>query len=129
MKKESVKLSKLELLVMRPFWENEEITIRDAATHLENSKDDPGYSTVQTIAGRLEKKRAIEKTQKIGKAWLFRASVERKKILSRMVDEIVALFGGGTNPILSHLVESEQITKEELDDIREMIEAKENTKD
>ena len=124
MKKEPIKLSKLELVVMRPFWGRDEITVREVADQLKGAEDDPGYSTVQTIAGRLEKKGAIEKTRKVGKAWLFRAVVGKKSIVGRMMDEILSLFDGAPNPILSHLVESEKIGEEELEEIRAMIASK-----
>lgn len=114
---------------MQPFWKSNELTIRDAADQLTESDQDPGYSTVQTIAGRLEKKGAILKTEKIGKAWKFKAAVEREKVISRMLDEFISVFGGTTTPILSHLVESEKITASELEEIRKMIEAKETSKE
>lgn len=124
MNKQTIKLSKLELQVMRPFWSAEELTIREAADVLSRMKDDPGYSTVQTIAGRLEKKGAILKARKEGKSWFFKAAIEKTSVVNRMIDEIVSLLDGVPNPILSHLVESEQIGEAELDEIREMIASK-----
>ena len=122
--KKKPNLSKLELQVMRPFWAKGELTIRQAAEELASKTDDPGYSTVQTIAGRLEAKGALQKTTKVGNAWLFKAAVERNRIITRMVDELVTLLDGASSPIISHLLKSETISQEELDEIRQMIEAK-----
>lgn len=122
--KSDIKLSKLELQVMNPFWKEGEITIRRAADVLAEAKDDHGYSTVQTIAGRLEKKGAIAKTRKDGKAWLFKACVEKKRVVGRLLDDLLGLVDGMPNPILSHLVENEKIGREELDELREMIDQK-----
>jgi len=119
-----IKLSKLEMQVMNPFWKEGEITIRRAAEVLAQGKDDPGYSTVQTIAGRLEKKGAIEKIRKEGKAWLFKASVEKKRMVGRLLDDLLGLVDGMPNPILSHLVENEKIGKEELEELQAMIDRK-----
>lgn len=124
MSEQPIKLSKLELQVMRPFWSAKEITIREAADVLSRMKDDPGYSTVQTIAGRLEKKGAILKARKEGKSWFFKAAIEKTKVVNRMIDELVSLLDGASNPILSHLVESEKMGQAELDEIREMIASK-----
>lgn len=114
-------LSKLELQVMRPFWAKGELTIRQAAEALASETNDPGYSTVQTIAGRLETKGALKKTSKIGNAWLFKAVVERNRIVTRMVDELVTLLDGASSPIISHLLNSEKLSGEELNEIRKMI--------
>ncbi|MDA0350517.1 MAG: BlaI/MecI/CopY family transcriptional regulator [Verrucomicrobia bacterium] len=122
MKKQN--LSKLELQVMRPFWTQGELTVREAAEALAQEENDPGYSTVQTIVGRLEAKGALTKTKKVGNAWLFKAAVERKRIVNRMIDELVTLLDGASSPILSHLVESKKISKAELDEIRKLIDAK-----
>ena len=119
--KSDIKLSKLEMQVMNPFWKEGEITIRRAADVLAESKDDPGYSTVQTIAGRLEKKGAIAKTRKEGKAWLFQACVEKKRVVGRLLDDLLGLVDGMPNPILSHLVENEKIGKDELEELQAMI--------
>lgn len=122
--KKKPNLSKLELQVMKPFWAQGELTIRQAAESLAAEPNDPGYSTVQTIAGRLEAKGALKKTSKIGNAWLFKAAVERNSIISRMVDELVTLLDGAPSPIISHLLQSEKISEEELNEIRQMIEEK-----
>ncbi len=119
-------LSKLELQVMRPFWTKGELTIRQASEELASKDNDPGYSTVQTIAGRLENKGALQKTTKIGNAWLFKAVVERNRIVTRMVDELVTLLDGASSPIVSHLLNNEKISQEDLDEIRQMISKKGN---
>ena len=122
MKKQN--LSKLELQVMRPFWTKGELTVREAAAELSGLDNDPGYSTVQTIVGRLETKGALLKTKKVGNAWLFKAVVERKRIVNRMIDELVTLLDGAPSPIISHLLESKEVSKEEFEEIRKMIEEK-----
>ena len=119
MKKQN--LSKLELQVMRPFWTQGELTIRQASEELEKLPNNPGYSTVQTIAGRLEAKGALKKTSKIGNAWLFKAAVERNRIVTRMIDELVTLLEGAPSPIISHLLQSKKVSQEDLDAIRKMI--------
>ncbi len=122
MKKPDIKLSKLEIQVMDPFWKEGEITVRQASESLEGSKNDPGYSTVQTIAGRLEKKGAIVKTRKEGKAWFFKAAIEKKSVVGRLMDDLLNLVDGMPNPILSHLVEREKLGKDELEVLKKMIE-------
>lgn len=129
MKEKNLKLSKLEINVMGPFWAHSELTIREAADQLAQTDNDPGYSTVQTIAGRLEKKGAIAKTSKIGKSWLFRAAIEKSQVVGRLMDELLGILDGASSPILSHLVDSEKLGKSELEEIRKMIEQREEKED
>ncbi|MCB1122287.1 MAG: BlaI/MecI/CopY family transcriptional regulator [Verrucomicrobiae bacterium] len=121
MKPRRQNLSKLELQVMRPFWKHGELTVRQAAEILTKEPNDPGYSTVQTIVGRLEKKQALKKTSKVGNAWLFKALLERSNVINRMVDELINLLDGAHSPIVSHLLKSETISQSELEEIRKMI--------
>ena len=121
MKKKTIKLSRLEVNVMGPFWAKSELTVREAAEALSETKNDPGYSVVQTIAGRLEKKGALERTSKVGKAWLFQASIAKGSVVGRMMEELLAVLDGASNPILSHLVESDKIGESELEEIRKMV--------
>lgn len=123
--KQSVPLSKLEMLVMKPFWEEGLLSVREASDHLAEVERGPDYSTVQTIVGRLEKKEALRRVKKIGNAWLFEASVERGKIVGGLIDDVMALLDGGASPIMRHLVENEKIGLEEMEEIRAMILQKE----
>lgn len=110
---------------MKPFWEKGLLSVREASEYLAEMKDGPDYSTVQTIVGRLEKKNALKRVRKIGNAWLFEAAVERKRIVGKLLDDVMALLDGGVSPIMSHLVESEKIGHEEMNEIRAMIRDKE----
>jgi BlaI family penicillinase repressor len=121
-------LSKLEMIVMKPFWEKGSLSVREASEYLEDLENGPDYSTVQTIVGRLEKKSALKRMRKIGNAWLFEACVERDQIVGGLIDDVINLLGGSSSPIMSHLVDSEKIGKAELEEIRAMILKKEQRK-
>lgn len=124
MKKPGV-LSKLERLIMKPFWEEGLLSVREAADRLGEIDGGPDYSTVQTIVGRLEKKLALKRVKKIGNAWLFEAIVEKRKVVGGLIDDVMALLDDGPNPIMMHLVENEKISQSDLVEIQEMIRAKE----
>ena len=72
------------------------------------------YTTVQTVVYRLEAKEAVRRTSKPGNAHVFEAVVSRASAQRRMIDDLVALFGGKTLPIVSHLIESGKLTPEEV---------------
>src|ERR1700759_5466208 len=76
----------------------------------------PAYTTVQTMVYRLEGKQAVRRAKKISNAHIFEAVISRNAAHRRLVDELMSLFGGRTQPFMAHLIESGQLT---LADIKE----------
>ena len=76
------------------------------------------YTTVQTVVNRLEEKKAIRRVKKISNAHIFEAVVSRESAQRRMIDELVAWFGGRPLPIMTHLIESGRLTSEEVHEAR-----------
>lgn len=109
------KLSNLELRVMDVLWEHGPASVREVQEAFPAAAR-PAYTTVQTTMYRLEVKKAIRRLKKIGNAHIFEAVVTRAAAHRRLVDELVSLFGGRTQPVMAHLVESGKVT---LDDLRE----------
>src|SRR5215212_8050118 len=79
-------------------------------------KDRPAYTTVQTMVYRLEGKKAIRRVKKIGNAHIFEAVISRGAAQRRLIDELLWFFGGRSQPVVAHLVETGKLT---LDDVRE----------
>jgi BlaI family penicillinase repressor len=109
----SSKLSRLELQIMDVLWTRGACSIREIQEAFPE-KDRPGFTTVQTMVYRLETKKALRCAKRIGKANIFEAAITRKRTLGRMLDEMIALFGG--KPVMAHMVKSGQLT---LEDIKE----------
>jgi BlaI family penicillinase repressor len=115
-KAKQVKLTRLELEVMGAVWALSSASVREIQQHLPEQKR-PAYTTVQTIIYRLEEKGAVKRTKKIGNALIFEAVVTRKAAHSRLVDELLHVFGGSPRLLMAQLVETGQLT---LQDVREL---------
>ena len=110
------KLSRLELEVMEHFWRKETASVRDVFESIpERSR--PAFTTIQTIAQRLEQKGALERTGKVGNALVFRPAITKRSVYRRMIDDLLALFGDSAHPLVSHLVDSGKLSLEELKDL------------
>ena len=109
------KLTKLELRIMEALWSRGASSIREIQEAFPE-QDRPAYTTVQTMVYRLEAKKAIRRVKKIGNAHIFEAMVSRSAAQRRLIDELLSFFGGRTQPVMAHLIESGQLT---LDDVRE----------
>ncbi len=109
------KLTKLELQIMEALWNRGALSIREIQEAFP-TRDRPAYTTVQTTVYRLETKKALTRVKKISNAHIFEAVVSRNAAQNRLIDELLGLFGGRTQPVMSHLVESGKLT---LDDVHE----------
>ena len=109
------KLSKLELQMMETLWTRGQASIREIQEAFPE-RDRPAYTTVQTTVYRLESKKAVRRVKKISNAHIFEAVVSRGAAQKRLIDELLGLFGGRTQPVMAHLIESGKLT---LDDVKE----------
>ena len=107
------RLSRLELQIMETFWARGACSVRELQEAFPE-KDRPAFTTVQTIVTRLEAKKAVRFTKRIGKANIFEAAISRKRAHGRLIDELLGLFG--SKPVMAHMVRTGQLT---LEDIKE----------
>jgi predicted transcriptional regulator len=103
------KFTKLELHIMKALWDNGKVSIREIQETFPE-RDRPAYTTIQTMVYRLEGKKAVRRVKKIGNAHIFEAVVSRDAAQSRLIDDLLGLFGGRTQPVMAHLIESGKLT-------------------
>src|SRR5712671_5868404 len=109
------KLGKLELQIMEALWTRGPCSVREIQESFP-AKKRPAYTTVQTTVYRLEVKKALRRIKKIGTALIFEAAVSREAAERRLIDELLSLFGGRTRPVMARLIETGQLT---IEDVRE----------
>lgn len=109
------KLTQLELRIMEALWTRGECSIREIQETFP-AKKRPAYTTIQTTVYRLESKKALRRVKKVGNFHVFEPTISRDAAQGRLVDELLALFGGRTQPVMARLVESGKLT---LKDVKE----------
>jgi predicted transcriptional regulator len=109
------KLAKLELQIMEALWTLGNASIREIQEFFPQ-KDRPAYTTIQTTVYRLEAKKAVRRVKKVGNFHIFEAVVSRNAAQRKLIDDLLALFGGRSQPVVAHLIESGQLT---LEDVKE----------
>lgn len=109
------KLTKLELQIMEALWTQGQASIRDIQETFPE-KHRPAYTTIQTTVYRLETKKAVRRVKKVGNFHIFEAAVSRNAAQRRLIEDLLALFGGRTQPVMAHLIESGKLT---LEDVKE----------
>lgn len=109
------KLTKLEMQIMEALWTRGQASIREMQESFRERKR-PAYTTIQTVVYRLEGKKAVRRVRKVGNFHVFEAAVSRQVAQRRLIDDLLALFGGRTQPVMARLIESGKLT---LADVKE----------
>ena len=109
------KLTKLELQIMETLWTRGESSIREVQEAFPE-KTRPAYTTIQTTMYRLEAKGSLRRVKKVGNFHIFAAAVSRDAAQRRLIDDLLALFGGRTQPVMAHLIESGKLTMADVKD-------------
>ena len=109
------RLSNLEMQIMEALWMGSQLSVREIQESF-SAKKRPAYSTVLTMVRRLEAKKALKLVKKSGQAFIYEAVTPRDAARRRMIDDVLAVFGGEPQPIVAHLIEAGKFT---LDDVRE----------
>lgn len=97
------KLSKLEYQIMEVLWERGEPSLREIQDSFPEEQR-PAYTTIQTMVYRMEAKGIVRRVRKVGNFHLFSASITRDAAQRRLVDDLVALFGGRSQLLMAHLI-------------------------
>jgi len=114
------KLTQLELRIMEALWTGGRLSIREIQEAFPE-KNRPAYTTVQTTVYRLEDKKALRRVKKISNAHIFEAVVSRDAALGKLIDDLLSLFGGRTQPVMAHLVESGKFTLDDVQQTEELL--------
>lgn len=105
---------------MKIVWQRGSATVREVYEELLKRRK-IAYTTVMTMMGILEQKGRLKKSED-NRAFLYTPTEPQGKVVGSMVQEFVArVFNGSAKPLLVHLVESDNISREQLDEIAELL--------
>jgi len=100
---------------METLWAKSEASLREIQEAFP-VKQRPAYTTITTTVYRMEAKGIVRRVRKVGNFHLFAAAITRDAAQSRLIDELLALFGGRSQPVMAHLIESGKLS---LADVKE----------
>jgi predicted transcriptional regulator len=120
------KLSKLEFQIMEALWARGASSIREIQESFPEKRR-PAYTTIQTTVYRLEEKNAVRRVGKVGNFHVFEPAVSRDTAQRRLIDDLLSIFGGRTQPVMAHLIESGKLTLDDVKEAEKTIRKLENT--
>jgi predicted transcriptional regulator len=109
-----------ELEIMKVVWRLETATVRQVYEELLKQRR-IAYTSVMTIMNILEKKGHLTRRQE-DRAYVYLPAKPQKQVIGSMVREFIQrVFNGSAEPLLVHLVEDEQLTEQDVEEIRRTI--------
>src|SRR5438045_7714483 len=122
------KLSKLELQIMEALWGHGKASIGEIHETFPEKRR-PADTTVQTTVYRLEAKNAVRRIKKVGNFHIFEAAVSGNAAQRRLIDDLLALFGGRAQPVVAHLIETGRLTLEDVKEAESLLRQLERKED
>lgn len=107
------RLSKAETRILEQYWKLGTASVREVLESLPE-EERVAYTTVQTLVYRLEEKGALKKVKKIGNAQLFQPALSQSQYRSKLVRDLLDLFGGSPRLVVSNLLENGALTLRDL---------------
>jgi predicted transcriptional regulator len=116
MRRRSSTLTEHELEIMKIVWLHDTSTVRDVYEAL-LEKRKVAYTTVMTMMKVLEQKKYLKKSQ-AERAYVYRPAQPQRQVIGAMVRDFVnRVFNGSASPLLVHLVEEHDLSREDLEEI------------
>jgi len=114
-------LTEAEQRIMRVLWAKGEASVREVTDELEASYP-VAYNTVLTLLRILTEKDYVSPRQD-GRAFIYRPLVSRAEARTRALKKLLStFFEGSPTALAQHLLKTETISAEELQELQEEIE-------
>ncbi|MGG7143008.1 BlaI/MecI/CopY family transcriptional regulator [Clostridium nigeriense] len=114
------KISDAEWEVMKIIWSKKEITANEIIDSL-NGKQEWKNTTIKSLINRLLKKEAIG-FRKNGKEYFYYPLISEEECIKEESQSFLKkVFNGSLNEMLLNLVKSEKLTKDDINELREML--------
>jgi predicted transcriptional regulator len=109
----TVRLTKLEFAIMETLWAKGRVSVREVLEGLAGKKR-PSYNTVQTVVYRLEAKGVVNRIRMSSSFHVFEPAITREAAQRSLIDELLAIIGGESRPVMTRLIETGKMTKEDI---------------
>lgn len=118
-------ITPLELKIMQALWREGPCNVQKVQNLLEPT-DILAYNTVQTMLNVLHRKGRVRRTLK-GRAYIYRATSTREKILGRAVRDLIdRMFGGSSEELVMSLIKNRQVDLERIAELSRRLAAQED---
>ena len=117
-------LTDLQIDIMRILWKRGDASVADVHREIQHTRQ-LAQPTIATMLSRLEKKGAVTHTVE-GRQFIYRAALKEADVKRSMIAQMKdSLFSSDIPAVVSQLLAGREISREDLDEVKALIEAKE----
>lgn len=117
---QNIKPTVAELEILQILWEKGEVTVKEVNEDI-NKRKETGYTTTLKTMQIMFDKGLVER-KKDGRSHLYSASIKKEKTQQVLLDKILeTAFGGSASKLVMQALGNKKATKEELQEIKELI--------
>lgn len=117
------KVSEAEWQVMNVLWHDSPLTVKEIVVIL-SKHTDWHFETIRTLVNRLEKKGAIG-YEKHGRKHHYYPLISQEQCVRQEAESVLSRTGTAVlKPILAAFIEQEDLSDEEIEDLRRILEKK-----
>lgn len=121
MRQTSYDVTDTELAVLKALWRRGQATIRELTADLYPAVDTAHYATVQKLLDRLEGKTCVTR-RRSGRLNVYSPTVDRGELISHRLQATAdRLCEGSLTPLLTHLVDRAELSRDEIDELRDLV--------
>ena len=116
-------LTENELVVMKELWSHAPLTVGEILERM-NRRPKPAYTSLLTLVQAMEKKGYISH-EKQGKAFAYSPKLQQQNFTKGEIRRVSErLFGSGPLSLVMNLIQTEQLSKDEVEQLRKLLEEK-----
>jgi BlaI family transcriptional regulator, penicillinase repressor len=120
------RLGDLQLRIMKVLWERGEATVAEVLEALSDHSD-LAYTTMATMLRKMET-RGLVSHRAEGRSFIYKPKVASEDVSRSMADHLVdRLFAGSLTEVVSHLLTTREVSREELSQLEKLITERKKT--
>jgi len=117
---QNIKPTVAELEILQILWEKNQATVKDVNEEI-NKKKETGYTTTLKTMQIMFEKGLVER-KKDGRSHIYSAAIKKEETQRVLLDKILeTAFGGSAGKLVMQALGNKKTTKEELQEIKELI--------
>jgi predicted transcriptional regulator len=121
------RLGDLQLKIMKVLWEKSEATVSDVFAIVGKERD-LAYTTIATMLRKMEA-RGLVTHRADGRTFVYRAAIDSHAVTSNMSEHLLdRLFEGSLSDLVSHLLSTREVSRDELAKIEKLIAERKKSK-